>query len=323
MALSLPCLLALSGCGGDEPPPAESYAPLHYEYLKQLRLNVASVDVVDHSAPAGSRDMTAQDPVSPGQVLAQMGRDRLYAAGTAGRAVFTVDTATIRQGEGGALNGELGVHVAVFNDAGQQMAYAEARVTRQHVPGSDPENLRNNLYDMTRQMMDDMNVELEYQVRRSMRGWLVTNTAVPAPVIATPLSPASPAPPAPAPAPQPEPMAPLADQPPPSDQAPVQSPPMRMSPPPGFLQPPVSQNPPPSPQQAPAYEPPSEAQPGYAPPAYPQPAYPQPAYPQPAYPGPAYPQPAYPQPAYPQPVAPQPAEPHPDYGPPTVPEPPE
>jgi hypothetical protein len=111
------------------------------------------------------------------------------------------------------------------------MAYAEARVSRQHVPGSEPENLRNNLYDMTRQMMDDMNVELEYQIRRSMRSWLVSNTAVPAPVIAVPLAPATPA------APPPEQAAP------PVYQSPDQSPPIQMSPPPGFLQPPTSDPP--------------------------------------------------------------------------------
>ncbi len=232
------CGLALTACGGDEPPPSENYTNLHYEYLRQLRLNVASVEVVDRIAPSGAGDVTAQDPVSPDQVLGQMARDRLFAAGTAGRAVFTVDAANITQGEGGALNGVLAGHLAVFNDAGQQMAYAEARVSRQHVPGSEPENLRNNLYDMTRQMMNDMNVELEFQIRRSMRSWLVSNTAVPAPVTAVPLTPATPTAPA-----APVPSAPV-QAPPPADQSPDQTPPIQMSPPPGFLQPPTSAAPP-------------------------------------------------------------------------------
>jgi hypothetical protein len=208
-------LLALAGCGGAEAPLAENYAPLHYEFLKQLRLNVASVDVQDHSAPVGPQDVTAQDPVSPGQVLAQMGRDRLFPAGTAGKAVFVVDEAAITQTDGGVLNGRLAVHLDVLTDGGTRAAYAEAQVTRQHVPGSDPENLRNNLYDMTRQMMDDMNVELEFQVRHSLHAWLVTNTAVPAPVVATPLSPTTLAPPP----------------------APVQPTPPNMSTPPSNLQP--------------------------------------------------------------------------------------
>jgi hypothetical protein len=236
-SLALLCVLALAGCGGDEPPPSETYAPLHYEYLKQLRLNVGAVDVDDRSTQLGPTDITSQDPVAPGQVLAQMARDRLFAAGTAGRAVFTIDSATITQAENGTLDGVLAAHLEVLTDGGTRAAYAEARVSRQHVPGSAPENLRNNLYDMTRQMMDDMNVELEFQVRRSLRDWLVTNTAVPAPVVAIPLSPATPAAPAPPPA-----TGDSAVPPPPSDDT---STPQQMSPPPSYLQPPPAPNQPP------------------------------------------------------------------------------
>jgi hypothetical protein len=231
------CVLALAGCGGDDAPPDEAYSPLHYEYLKQLRLNVGSVEVQDHSAPPSPEDVTGQDPAQPAQVLAQMARDRLFAAGTSGHAVFVVDEAGISQTGGGTLNGALAGHLQVFNDAGQQVAYAEARVSRQHVPGTEPENLRNNLYDMTRQMMDDMNVELEYQIRRSMRSWLVTNTAVPAPVTAEPLPPSGAA----------APVLPPPEAPPP-DTIPDQSVPMQMSPPPGYLQPPPQPPPPEAPQ---------------------------------------------------------------------------
>jgi hypothetical protein len=235
-ALVLVCLVALAGCGGDDAPPDEAFPPLHYEFLKQLRLNVGSVAVQVNVPPPAPDDVTAQDPAPPGEVLAQMARDRLFAAGTIGHAVFTVDLADINQTGNGTLNGELAGHLQVLNDAGQQMAFAEARVSRQHVPGSDPENLHNNLYDMTRQMMDAMNVELEYQIRRSMRSWLVTNTAVPAPVIAEPLAPAAPVTP---PVPAPEtgttiPPYPMPNQ----SESPDMSPPMQMSPPPGYLQPP-------------------------------------------------------------------------------------
>jgi hypothetical protein len=245
-------VLLLPGCGGDETPPPEVYAPLTYGYLRTLHLNVASVDVVDHSAPAGPQDITAQDPVQPGQVLAQMARDRIFPAGTSGRAVFVVDAASITRNDDNVLTGVMAAHIDVFDAAGARVGYAEARVSRQHVPGSDPENLQNNLYDMTRQMMDDMNVELEFQIRRTLGAFLVANTAVPAPVTAVPLAPPVPPPAAPTdmpPGTTPD-MAPGMTSPdvatPPAGMSPPtqypedgSAPPVQMSPPPGFLQPPA------------------------------------------------------------------------------------
>jgi hypothetical protein len=225
--LALP--LAIAGCGGDEPPP-ENFAPLHYEYLRQLRLNVGSIEVQDHSAPAGDGDVSSQAPMAPAQALVQMAHDRLFAAGLTGQAVFTIDQASIVRGPDGTLNGQMAVHLDVFTTGGTRAGYAEARVARQHVPGSDEENLRSVLYDMTKQMMADMNVELEYQLRRSMAAWLVAGSDVPAPVTAAPLE-------SPAPPPNPDTSIPGVDMSPapgpPPDLAP---PPQQMSPPPGFLQ---------------------------------------------------------------------------------------
>ena len=45
------------------------------------------------------------------------------------------------------------------------------------------------LYDMTKSLMDRMNVEFEYQVRRSLGGWLLPGGAPPAPVQQQPLTP--------------------------------------------------------------------------------------------------------------------------------------
>jgi hypothetical protein len=248
-------LVFLAGCGGDETPPPEVYAPLTYGYLRTLHLNVATVDVLDHSAPVSPQDVTAQDPVQPGQVLANMARDRIFPAGTSGRAVFVVDAASITRNDDNVLTGQMAAHIDVLDATGARVGYAEARVSRQHVPGSDPENMQNNLYDMTRQMMDDMNVELEFQIRRTLGRFLVANTAVPAPVTAEPLAPVAPVTPppggtpdmAPGMSPDMEPgmTSPDASAPPAGMAPPTQypedgsAPPVQMSPPPGFLQPPA------------------------------------------------------------------------------------
>jgi hypothetical protein len=218
--------LAVAGCGGDEPPP-QNFPPLHYEYLRQLRLNVGSVEVQDHSAPMGDDDIAGQAPVPPAQALAQMAHDRLFAAGLTGQAVFVIDQASIVRGPGGTLDGQMAVHLDVVTSEGARAGYAEARVARQHVPGSEEEDVRTVLYDMTKQMMADMNVELEYQIRHSMADWLVAGSVVPAPVTAAPLE--SPVPPSPA---GPDTSIPgVSIVPPPAEPAPQQ-----MSPPPGFLQ---------------------------------------------------------------------------------------
>jgi hypothetical protein len=232
--LLLGTVLALAGCGGDESEVPASFAPLHYEYLTKLRLNVADVEVQDRAPKGGDNDVSEQSPTPPAVALARMAHDRLFAAGSSGRALFVLDDANIRQGPDGALDGRLAVHMDILSNGGTRAGYAEAAVTRQHVPGSDPEDQRSVLYDMTKQMMDAMNVELEFQLRRSLREWLVSDAATPAPVATAPLEPATPVPSEPLPPPSQA--APPAEMP-PDPGAPEM--PQQMSPPPGFLQAPA------------------------------------------------------------------------------------
>ena len=178
-ALLLPLALAplaLAGCGGDDlPPPRADFPPLRYDHLTPLRLSVGTVDVPD-GPPPGPLD--AQNPAPPGQALRRVALDRIAAGGGTGRAVFTVDDATIqRAGEG--LAGTMKVHLDILGPDGGRVAFAEARVSRQ-APLPRGAGLPGALYDMTRAMTDDMNVELEFQVRRNLRDWLQSAEAAPA-----------------------------------------------------------------------------------------------------------------------------------------------
>jgi hypothetical protein len=166
--------------------PAMAFAPLRYDYLPPIRLNVASIDIDQRFVPAPGGPL-ALDPVQPADALRQMAQDRLQAMGSAGRAVFAINDASIVQ-FGDSLSGLMAVQLDVYTSDATRAAFAEARVARRSaLAGQD---LRSALYELTKQMMDAMNVEFEFQVRRALRDWLITSPAgVPAPVEEQPLPP--------------------------------------------------------------------------------------------------------------------------------------
>ena len=301
----VPALLVttiLAGCDGSPPPPPQNFPAVHYDYLTPLRLNVADVEVEDGSSPPDG-DLAGRSPVKPAQAMQQMAHDRLIAAGGSGTATFVVTEASITRTDNG-ITEHLAARLEISNAGGGHAGFAEAHVTRTETPGNGEPAGPASLYELTRQAMEDMNVEFEYQVRHTLHDWLITNGAVEAPVEQAPLTAGAPgsggaplplapmgAPPA-APSAGFTPGAPTTLAPPPPAGA---ASPGALSPPPGYLTAP--------PGAAPASAPPGDApypQPGAGLPAYPQPAYSQPAYPQPGYPQPGYPQPGYPQPGYPQ-----------------------
>ncbi len=173
--LLLPLLAA--ACGSNAPL-RRDFPPLSYDYLTKLRLNVATVGIDEAPAPTGLLD--AQAPVRPAVALRQMAQDRLVPGGNSGRAVFVVDEAMISQ-SGGGLNGVMAVHLDVLTAEGTRAGFVEARVSRRRVGANRGEDLRGALYDLVREMMDDMNVEFEFQVRRGLRDWLQDATIAPAP----------------------------------------------------------------------------------------------------------------------------------------------
>ena len=168
-ALLLPLLLA--ACGGDDDA-LRTFAPPSYSYLTPIRLNVANIEIDDRSPPATGNSVEGLSPLRPSDALKQMANDRLIAAGSAGRAVFVIDQASLRRVNGG-IEGLMVVHLDVFaGSGGERAGFAEARVARRRTSTDTNESSRAVLYDFTMQMMNDMNVEFEFQIRRSLRDWL-------------------------------------------------------------------------------------------------------------------------------------------------------
>jgi hypothetical protein len=182
----------LSACGpGDTP--LVAYAPPSYDHLTPLRLNVVSLDIDDSWTPRpDSRDLGARAPVPPIAALRQMARDRLMASGNSGHGVFVIDDASLVQSRD-RYEGRLVVHLDVTTSDGTRSGYAEARVQRtQSIVNDQPNAARAELNAFVVKMMQDMNVELEFQIKRSLRSYLApATTTVPAaaPVIEESLPP--------------------------------------------------------------------------------------------------------------------------------------
>ncbi len=172
-------LLALAACA-EEPPPAPM-PPLHYEYLTPLRLNVASIEIENRYIPGPqSAQLSAEDPAPLVPTLSRLATDRLHAFGASGRAVFVIEDASLRRDPGGRYSGSVAVTVQIIPaGATGPTAYAAARAVRAITTDSNDEP--RILYTLTSQLMDSLNVELEYQVRHALGAWLITAPGAPQP----------------------------------------------------------------------------------------------------------------------------------------------
>jgi hypothetical protein len=173
-ALTAPLLaITLAGCAGTPVP--TSYDKLSWDYLPRIRLNVASVTVDDSWTPrAGTREVGFLAPTPPVDALRRMAEDRLVAGGNSGRANFVVEDASIVQTRD-AYAGSFAVRLDVTTSDGARSGFAEARVSRTRtIRDTSEAGTRAELYELVKQMMTDMNVEFEYQIRHSLRDYLQT-----------------------------------------------------------------------------------------------------------------------------------------------------
>jgi hypothetical protein len=290
--------LALAACGGGDDDDLV-FAPLRYNDLPPIQVKVATIAIEQRFMPSGvPPDVSNLDPAPPTEALKAMANDRLQAFGTANKAVFAVLDASMTRDDD-EITGSLAVSLTILDDNGTQMGFAEAHVHSRHT--GHTHGIRPVLYDMTKTMMNDMNIEFEYQIRHNLKAWLTDAAAPGTPVEQAPLDGSgSPQPAAPSAAPpnyQPPAYQPSSGQPPSGQSLPGQAPSDQSLPgqslpgqPPGY--------------QQPSYQPPGYQQPTYQPPSYQQPSNLQPSAPLDgtgAPPAPAPTSPAYPPPTYLQP----------------------
>jgi hypothetical protein len=176
-AFLLPLLLA--ACADDEPVRSarRDFPPLRYGYLPPISLNVQRVEMSEGGIPgAPEGEIIGSSPVSVADTLYSMARDRLKPVAPGGVATFRIVNASIVRRRD-ALQGVLAVRLDVRGADETSTGYAEARVTATR---SGPvRDQAAAVYDMLKSMMDDMNIEFEFQIRNKLRAWIAEPSTPP------------------------------------------------------------------------------------------------------------------------------------------------
>ena len=156
--------LGLSACADDTQP--QHFSPPDFSYLTPLHLNVASINVQDQATPTPD-SLSARAPTPPDNAL-----KTLVSTGTTGQGQFIIKQAYIQPTSDDAIDGAMDVQFNVADANSQHTGYVHARVTRHFTSTDQSASSRAALDALTKQMAQDMNVELEYQIRHRLADWL-------------------------------------------------------------------------------------------------------------------------------------------------------
>lgn len=176
--LLLPLAAGLAGCSTTPPP---VFQPLDYSYLPPIALKVANLNIVNNYVP--SPDQTAligEDPAPPEATLLAALQHRLVASGEPGTGTVTIQMASLSEANS-IISGTLTVDINVASADGRSTGFTEASVTASQPAadsGSSPGDTQTVLYNLTKQLMDTMNVQIQYQIQHSIPNW-VSYTSVP------------------------------------------------------------------------------------------------------------------------------------------------
>ncbi len=175
----------LTACSSGPPPAPQVFAPLTYNYLPPIMLTVANISFQNDYVPdPAAATLNSENPSPLADTIMAMAQHRLVPNGTPGTATFTLETASIEP-VGDNYVGNASVRLDVVSADGRKTGFTVASVNvTQTAPDSDasPNDIQAELYNITKQLMDRLNVQLQYQIQTNMGSWVsyATNAAVPA-----------------------------------------------------------------------------------------------------------------------------------------------
>lgn len=172
-------MIGLTACSHDEP---KTFAPLTYDYLTPIFFNVGQISVQNSTGTQQyPRDVTNLSPVLPAVALQNMANTRFQARGSAGKAVFTINRASLQEQGHNGIYGQMDATLDIYNNSNKKVGSVQASVNHTYDIDSSKgaASSKANLYDATQKLMQDMNVELEFQIRKHLSSWIVDATGTP------------------------------------------------------------------------------------------------------------------------------------------------
>ena len=168
-------VLMLAACSSSPPPPPQNFPALDYSYLPPIVLKVANLSIVNNYVPSpDAATLIGQDPQAPATALLAMLNHRMAASGAPGSGTITVQDASLNE-ENGTISGAMTVDINLTSPDGRSTGFAEASVSAsQTAPAADapPGTIQAALYGLTKRLMEDMNVQLQYQIQHNLGAWI-------------------------------------------------------------------------------------------------------------------------------------------------------
>lgn len=177
--LLLSPMVGLTACSSDGP---KTFAPLTYDYLTPIFFNVDHITVQNLTENQKyPRDVTNLSPILPATALQSMANTRFQARGSSGSGTFTINRASLQEQGHNGIYGQMDATFDVYNNNNQKIASVQASVNHTYNIDSSKgdSSSKANLYEATQKLMQDMNVELEFQIRKHLDKYLVDATGTP------------------------------------------------------------------------------------------------------------------------------------------------
>jgi hypothetical protein len=179
-------VLLLAGC--TTPPPAPKYPALTFTHLPPIRIEAASLEIVEgYQPPLTAPNVEHRMPVAPAAAVRRWAEDRLVPVGAAGRIVVTIEDAAVKevalQRSGGVrgvvttdqterYDARLAVRVAVRNRSGSGEVSAEAARTRTVPEGLSLNEREKVWFEVTETLINDLNGELDAAIQEFLKPFL-------------------------------------------------------------------------------------------------------------------------------------------------------